>query len=352
MSKLLLYADPHICTNSSVIRSRGDKYSTRLEYLKKTFDWINETAKVQNCERIICLGDLFDSCNLTAEEITAVQDFNLAEHYFIVGNHDSNKKDLSYNAVNIFKPNHVITTPTTLFLWQNIFLLPYTNEPKKEDFTKIKEITAALENNTTIILSHNDLKGVNYGGYISEFGYDLEDINNNCSLFINGHIHNGSWVNNKILNLGSVTGLNFSNNCLQNNWKPSIAILDTETLKVELIENPYAFLFYTVQLKSKEEIDNFIDTLQFDRPNVVSMKVPSSLGDYAKEVQEFNSDLFLYCRIVLDYSDQKVIVNTETENHFTSLNHYDKLKQFVAQKFDTNSINYKIMMEEIEGIRQ
>lgn len=348
MSKLLLYTDPHICTNSSVIRTRGDVFSTRLEYLKKTFDWINKIAQDRACEDIICLGDLFDCCNLTAEEITATQSFNLYNHYFIVGNHDSNKNDLSFNAINIYKKDHIITQPTLIKKWGcGVLLLPYTSNV---DNQRLEYIDKDL-----IILSHNDLKGVNYGGYVSEFGYDLQNIQDNCCLFINGHIHNGSWVKkNRIMNLGSVIGLNFSNDCSSCSWKPSIAVLDTLTKQIEFIENPYSFLFYNVKLNTKQDIQRFVNTLQMDMPNVVSMKVPSSLVDFTKQVQKDNQDSFYYFRILVDYSDQKTLVQQtqSATNHFTSLNHYDKLKQFVSEKFEQSSLNYKLMMEEIEGIRQ
>ena len=41
-----------------------------------------------------------------------------------------------------------------------------------------------------IILSHNDLAGLQLGKYISKTGFDINDIDKNCALFINGHLHN------------------------------------------------------------------------------------------------------------------------------------------------------------------
>lgn len=44
------------------------------------------------------------------------------------------------------------------------------------------------------------------GKYKSIDGFDIDDIENNCDKFINGHLHNGSKVTNKIFNIGNLTG--------------------------------------------------------------------------------------------------------------------------------------------------
>ena len=70
--KILIVGDVHWSTYSSIVRSRGKKYSTRLENLINSVNWAERIADEENCDRIIYLGDFFDKADLTAEEITAL----------------------------------------------------------------------------------------------------------------------------------------------------------------------------------------------------------------------------------------------------------------------------------------
>ena len=67
--KILLYTDVHFNTYSSILRKRGDKFSKRLETLISSLNWIERIGEEQNVDLEICLGDFFDSPNLTAEKL-------------------------------------------------------------------------------------------------------------------------------------------------------------------------------------------------------------------------------------------------------------------------------------------
>ena len=101
-----------------------------------------------------------------------------------------------------------------------------------------------------IIFSHNDIKGINYGKYISTSGFDIEDINKSCDLFINGHLHNGENVTDKIINIGNLSGQNFSEDGLK--YKHNIMIIDTNSLEYQKIENPFATYFIKYDFKKYE----------------------------------------------------------------------------------------------------
>ena len=73
------------------------------------------------------------------------------------------------------------------------------------------------------------------GPFISKTGFTIEDIENNCDLFINGHLHNGMKITNKIINLVNLTGQNFSEDALR--YEHKIMILDTHTLEYKYIIN-------------------------------------------------------------------------------------------------------------------
>ena len=86
--KYLVCGDVHWCQYSSILRTRGNKYSTRLENLIASVNWVEDLAKKQECEGIIYLGDFFDRPDLGAEELTALQEVKWAnlKHIFIPGN--------------------------------------------------------------------------------------------------------------------------------------------------------------------------------------------------------------------------------------------------------------------------
>ena len=87
----------------------------------------------------------------------------------------------------------------------NILCLPYLTSRKD-----LKAYTSKLpKDKNLIILSHNDIKGIQYGAYTSVDGFDINDISSSCALFINGHLHNHSQFCRNGLNLGNLTGQKF-----------------------------------------------------------------------------------------------------------------------------------------------
>ena len=97
-----------------------------------------------------------------------------------------------------------------------------------------------------VILSHNDIAGIQMGAFLSKEGFSLNDIDENCDLFINGHIHNCGWVSEKAFNIGNLTGQNFSEDAFR--FEHVAVILDTDTLHMDWYENPHAFNFYKIDL--------------------------------------------------------------------------------------------------------
>ena len=326
--RILLYTDVHISQNSSIINTRGNKYSTRLENIIKSLNWAEEQAIVNKCDSIICLGDLFDRSDLNAEEITALKEIKWANlpHILIVGNHESNVVSLDFSsAFSLNSVFDIINKPCSdVYDDFSITYLPYTVESERKS---IKEYLPDLKKK--IILSHNDIKGIQYGQWISKDGFDIEDINNNCDLFINGHLHNGEWINNKILNLGNLTGANFSEDGFK--YKHQIAILDTATLKVEFIENPYAFNFYKLEIRNKDDL-KFLNKL---KNAVVSIKCSNDLLPLVKE--SLNNVIESRVTIINE------TVKTETKEELVQVDH---LKQF-ADYFLTNVDGSEIAKSEL-----
>ena len=143
--RYFIYADPHWSSYSSIVRSRGERYSTRIDNLIETINWVELEAQKQNCDAIICLGDFFDKSELNSEEITALQEVRWANmrHYMLVGNHEMGRNDLEISSAHLFTliPNVAVIDVPYMYNEQNntsIMFLPYVLEnnrkPLKEYF--------------------------------------------------------------------------------------------------------------------------------------------------------------------------------------------------------------------------
>lgn len=247
-----IVGDVHWSTYSSIIRSRGDKYSTRLENLIKSVNWAEKELSV--CDSIVYAGDFFDRADVSSEELSALNEIEWCSvpHRFLVGNHEASTADLSYNCPKIFEsmPSHeaVDTVDIVDYGEFKLVLIPYQTDKNRFDLSDI------AWDKKTIVFSHNDLQ-IQYGAYESKTGYKVEDIEKCCDLFINGHLHNFSTIGEKIINIGNLSGMGFGEDA--NIYPHNIAVLDTDDLSIKYIENPYAFNFYKVDYTDGIKRDNF-----------------------------------------------------------------------------------------------
>jgi DNA repair exonuclease SbcCD nuclease subunit len=233
---------------------------------------------------VIGLGDLFDSSQLCDVEITAAKELPFADlpTYLIVGNHEASSQDLTFNSTKVLEaPNcHIISEPTSLCIDTSeesteICLLPYITESERKP---IAEYFPRDTCSNRIILSHNDIKGISYGPVISATGFDVSDIEANCDLYINAHIHNGQRITDKIYNIGNITGQNFSEDAFK--YSHNIIILDTKAMSLTYIENPYAYNFYKIQIDCENDLCQ-LDNLKNNA--VVSIKCEQSVIEQTKQ---------------------------------------------------------------------
>ena len=315
--KLALFSDLHMCPQASIINKWGTKYPKRLENCIDTLNWIERKAEELNCDYIISLGDFFDKPDLTSETITACQDiqWSWTQHYHLVGNHDASNSSLIFNSVNcLSNDNHaIIAEPSTLMLDDcDICFLPYVTEcdrkPLKEYFSD------SFDNRPRIILSHNDISGIQLGPVVSKTGFSIEEIEANCDIFINGHLHNGQAITPKVINLGNCTGKDYGEDAFKH--AHCIAILDTLTMSIEYIENPYAYNFYKIQIDTEADLD-ILDTLKNNA--VVSVKCSQNLVENARRKIE-NTPNIIESRVILIRQYEEAAESTEldlTVDHLT-----------------------------------
>ena len=154
--------------------------------------------------------------------------------------------------------------------FDDIFFIPYILEENR------KPLSSMLSKKTgkRYIFSHNDIKGIQLGKIESKQGFTIEEIRSNCDWYFNGHLHNGSKVADGIINVGNLTGQNFSEDAKK--YSHGCIIFDTTTGECDLYENPYAFNFYKLSYAT--------DSLYGLKNNaIVTMSVDSADVDKCKQ---------------------------------------------------------------------
>ena len=348
--KILIYTDNHFSQYSSIVRSRGEKFSTRLENQIKSINWAEQLAIDKKCEKVIHLGDFFDKPELNAEELTALQEIKWAdiEHIFLVGNHEMGINDLSYSSAHLFnmipKAKVIDKIEEDGGFGYRLIYLPYILEgdrkPLQDYFNQLyQDMWSTQEFKKTIILSHNDICGIRYGQWESKIGFDIHDIESHCDLFINGHLHNQTQLTKKILNLGNLTGQNFSEDAEKYNH--CAAILDTETLNVDLIVNPFALNFYKLEIFSLADF-NKLDICKDE--SVLSIKTYQSLINDLKVTLSNKSNIVTF-RITTIPEPTKDNNSNDIQN-LLKLDHIQQFKKYIKETLD----NTDILNEELSYI--
>lgn len=331
--KIGICGDVHWNKYSSIVRKQGENYSYRLENLIESINWFESISK--DCGLVVYLGDFFDKAVLEGEEITALSNikWNNNYHYMLVGNHEMSVNDLSKSSAHIFNliPKfRVIDKSCSLTDTDNLVLcfLPYVLEENRESLhSYFKNIPDRYKK---IIFSHNDISGIQMGNFISKTGFSIDEIENQCELFINGHLHNGCNVTDKIINVGNITGQNFSEDAFAYNHKA--IILDTETMKIEEIENPYALNFYKTDDVNKE----------FKSNAVLTVKCNVNDANRIKEEIKNNPNIVEY-RLLLDTIDK---VDCDMSMESLSINHLEEFQKYILSHFD----NTESLKEELENL--
>lgn len=359
--KLLIYGDVHWSTYSSIIRSRGKDYSTRLENLIKSVSWAESLAEHYNCDSVICLGDFFDRPDLNAEELSALLKVVWAKnkpHYFIVGNHESTLSTLEYNSTNALNNEGfvIVDKPLQLnTLGTDILFIPYVIEENRKSIehywkeTTSKETTFdnVIGTRKKIIFSHNDIKGIQYGAWTSTDGFEIEDIEANSDLYINGHLHNGAFINDKetILNLGILSGQNFGEDASR--YSHLVCILDTETLDMQFFENPHAFNFYKLNIDNERDIEKLF---HLKNNAVITIRCEESLVEKVRDTITANNISIVEFRIVSYKLMTDAVISESTASALNSVDYLKQFYTFILEKIDSTVVSPDILKEELNKV--
>lgn len=342
--KILVFTDNHFKEHASIINTYGEYYSTRIENQLESLYWVRDTAVANNCSTVICAGDFFDKPNLTDNEITAISQVSWQdgkhdlEYHFLVGNHESSHNDLSSSSAAILENTeagrYVEFRPKTVDYGQfELCYLPYITE---RDRKPLEDYFGPKSGKPRIIISHNDISGIQMGIVVSTVGFSIDELEANADLVVNGHLHNGTQVSKKVINLGNLTGKDFGEDADKHPHR--VAIIDTDNLSISYIENPYAFNFYKLDIMSEAEIARLS---KLKNNAVVWVKCLVDLVDEVKE-QIANNKNIIKSRITpikIEVSGEQTTVDISD----LTVDHLQKLVDCVHEKLGTSDIIEEVL---------
>ena len=351
--KIAICGDVHISKTSSIVTGKGNKYTKRLENCIETLNWFEKMSKEKGCEMEIFLGDVFDAPNIDAEIITALNDiqWNKTPKKFICGNHEMGSNDLVFNSLNVLSHiGEVITEPKIDGVFgSELIYLPYILENKRKPMEQYinetrektyKDTFTTQEVKNVIMFSHNDIKGLQYGKMVSKIGFEIEEYERFADKIINGHIHNQCQVGEKIINIGNITGQSFNEDAEKYNH--TMGVLDTLTLSLELIQNPYAFNFYKFEILKEEDIKEKLSICKNN--SVLSIKT------YDKYIEEIKKQLSKKENIMAYKFNIKPLPKDieETQNKFediVSVNYQEQFSNCMLEKLGNSDIVKEELVE-------
>lgn len=345
--KILIVGDIHFSVNSSIVRSREDTYSSRITNCLKSIEFVERLSESENCEMIVYLGDFFDKDTLNSEELTAIQTVNWSsvKKIILVGNHEMGTSDLSKSSshiLNLIPNSTVVDSPNAIsgFGYRLIFLPYILEENRKPISNYIKEIYSGYfetqEVKSNYIFSHNDIKGIQMGRFISEEGFTIKDLEDHCTYCFNGHLHNGCKITDKIINVGNLTGHDFSEDATK--YRHNVYILDTDTESYKVIENPFAFNFIKYEINDESDIEKFTTVLSKYTNIVLSIKCVDRLCENLKPI--INS-----CKNIREYRLTTVFTSNNKVTSNEKLVNTDYISQFCSYIIDALGDNDIVSLE-------
>ena len=295
---------------------------------------------------VVNLGDMFDKSSLNSMELTALKEikWNLdIPHYILVGNHDSNIASLEYSSSEILSNFsdrfYIISKPfyKATMGFVNLFFLPYITEDNRKSLSEYKK--ELLSNNNTypsfsnICFSHNDIKGFQFGNFKSTEGFEIEDIENNFDMYLNGHLHNPGYITKKILNVGNLCGQNFNENNFKTSHSAWVLEYDDvkKSIKLTPYENPYALNFYKIEINKKHPS---LSEYEFKDNAVVMIKCEKTYLDKLKEELDNNKKIVVSKIIV--YSED--VVSDDNDIKLEKVDYIKTFNDFILNKLGSDDI--------------
>jgi hypothetical protein len=206
--------------------------------------------------------------------------------------------------------------------------LPYVLESNRKPLT---EFFTENPEKLRLLFTHNDILGLQLGPVVSRTGYSTEELESVCHLCLNGHLHNGTQISPKVINLGNLTGKDFSEDAFKYTHK--VIIIDTDAMNVDFIENPYAFNFYKLDILEAQDLS----ILKELKPNaVVSIKCKDFLVKQVRETVDTISNI-IESRIIVT-KDPVQLGTEDIDISSLCVDQCEKFAECCRAKLDNNDI--------------
>ena len=328
--KIGIYTDVHCCYTSSIlpIHCESSQYTTRLQMIVDTFKWMYDVFRNNNVDVIVNCGDLFDSFNLKAQEISAMSEAlsyggDIPELH-ILGNHDIFDKKRSANAIALLNNySHIDVVTDPLKLGCGVSLLPYCDADEAAD------VIPSLSND--ILFSHIDIKGSYVTPqHVLDSGVSSSRLQDNFKRVINGHLHSPQSFDNQVFNIGASTSLSFSDG---DDYIPRISVIDTNTLTLYHFNNPHAICFRKIDNGTLQKVQSLIDRTY----NKLCIRVkcePEHKVDITNLLS--NSDKVVAYKVITNYSEKTLNDGEESEKFEADISQdiAETFKKFVHTRDD------------------
>lgn len=260
--------------------------------------------------------------------------------HILVGNHDTYYKNT--NRPNSIRTLYGHSKYTEYLSWYespaeikfdntNVLFLPWINQGNYEESLK-----AIQESNARIVLGHLEIQGFQmYKGAFNDIGFS-PSMFQRFELVLSGHFHHRSARDN-IRYLGSTYEMNWSDY----NDPRGFHVLDTDTLELEYIQNPYR-MFHKI----------FYDDVKDNNDDLLKMNLEHLKDTYVKVVVKNKKNPYLFDRFIDRIINEFPPVNIQTVEDNYHLDSMDE-DDIISEVEDTVTMIKKyIYQNQMENPKQ
>lgn len=260
--KSLIFADLH-SHNYKEFSVVEDGVNTRLTDCVGTVARILQSATANAVDQIWFLGDLYKlKNNLDSQviQLTMYELQNLADNYpllLVPGHHDYRMwthdpimmellADFSGKTEFQIKLCDEAGWVTSKDADTQIYVEPCIRGVKAIDH----RVAALKSRENAIFLSHSDVKGVNYRGFVVDNGLDADLLSERFKWSFIGHWHTPKKLRRNVISVGAPLQHNFNDVGGKRGWW----IFDSNSTKLKYIENIDAPRFWDIEIEEDDEL--------------------------------------------------------------------------------------------------
>lgn len=303
--KALIFADLHGHNFREFSYTMDDGINSRLRDQQIVLEKMKVSALANKVDMILFLGDLYHLKNNADSQVIKIISSGMADLATIApilivpGNHDYRMWSSEPALLEIISELGDAVKILSKGWYSDIFYVhPYTRRTQEaEEELKNLEVPEG-----SIFLGHQDIKGVNYGGFVVEHGLDADVLSKKFKMSFVGHCHNVLKVRDNVLSIGAPMQHNFSDIGQERGWW----LWDLESNKLEMYKNDFSPKFHDWHYgKSKEAISPYLDRsdIDFYRVTIDGIEIPEEIKKLKWKRISFKLEAENKQRIAMKMSD-------------------------------------------------